>query len=60
MVVGVEIVWDPVGDVQDGVEDNLTVSVEMDPVHWRVGLFTQAFVKIDVILFINVILISQP
>jgi hypothetical protein len=60
MVIGVEIVRDSVGNVQDGVEDDFTIGVEMDPVHWGIGLFAQAFVKIDVIFFINVVLVFQP
>lgn len=32
----------------------------MDPVHWRVRLFTDTFVEINVILIVDIILISKP
>ena len=60
MVVRVEIVWHSIRNIQNRVENNLTVSVEVDPVHWWIGLLAQTLVKVDIVLFINIVLVSQP
>lgn len=60
MIVLVEVIRHSVGNVQNRVEDNLTVSVEVDPVHGRVRLFAKTLVKIDVILFVDFVLVPQP
>jgi len=60
VIVVEEIDGCSVGYVEYGGEHDLSVSVEVDPVHGRVGLFTDAFVEIDVVLFVDIVLISQP
>ena len=49
-----------VGDVQDRVENDLPLGVEMHPVHRGVRLPTYAFVELNVILVVDVVLVSQP
>ena len=49
-----------VGDVQDRYEYDLSLSVEMHPVHRRIRLPTYAFVEFNVVFVIYVVLVSQP
>jgi hypothetical protein len=49
-----------VGDVENGGEHNFSIGIEVNPVHGRVGLFADALVEIYVILFVDIVLISQP
>ena len=49
-----------VGDVQYRYEYNLSLSVEMHPVHRGVRLPTYTFVEFNVVLVIDVVLVSQP
>ena len=58
VVVLVEILWNSVWNVQNGVENNLTISIEMNPIHRRVRLFAQALEEIDVVLFVDFIFVS--
>jgi hypothetical protein len=47
-----------VRNIKDGGKYDLSFCVEMDPVHWGIGLLADAFEEIDVILLIDVVLIS--
>lgn len=60
MVIGIKILWYSIRDVQDRIEHNLPIGVEMYPVHRWVRLFAKRLEEVNIILFINVILVSQP
>ena len=58
VVVLVKIVWSSVGNVEDRGKNNFSFGVEMDPVHWRVGLPRKAFVEVNVVFIIDIVLFS--
>ena len=60
VVLAIEIVWGSVGNEKNGSKHNLSFSVKMNPVHRRVGLLRQALIKIDVIILVEVVLVSEP
>jgi hypothetical protein len=60
IVILVEIIRNSIGNIKNRIEDNLTLGVEMYPIHGRIGLSAYTFVEINIILFINIVLISQP
>ena len=58
VVVLIEIIGNSVRNVENSGEDDLSFGVEVDPVHRRIWLFTDAFVEIDVIFIINIVFLS--
>lgn len=60
VVIVEEVEGSSVGDIEDRSEDDFSFSIEVNPVHWGVGLLADAFVEIDVVLIIDIVLLSQP
>lgn len=60
VVVRVKIIRGSVGNIEDRCENNLSLSVKMDPIQWRIRLLWQTLVKLNVIIFIKIFFISQP
>lgn len=60
VVVVVEVEGDAIRDVKNRGEDDFSFRIEMDPVHGGIRLFADAFVEVDVVLFVYIVLVSQP
>lgn len=60
VVVVVEIKRGSVRNVEKCCEHDLAFCAEVNPVHRRVGLFAHALIKVNVVIIIDVILLSQP
>ena len=60
VVVIVEINGGAVRDVEKGCENDFSFCAEVDPVHGRIGLPADTLVEINIVVVVDVILLSQP
>jgi hypothetical protein len=58
VVIIVEVIGCSVGDVEDSSEDDLSLGIEVNPVQGRIRLSTNTFVEVNVVVIIDVILLS--
>lgn len=52
IIGGIEILRGSIGYIQNTGKHHLAIGIEMNPVHGRIGLLTQALIEIHIILLI--------